>query len=191
MLGIKHVVLDRDGVLNEEAPNRGFISAPGEFRWLPGALDALKELHGAGIRLSVATNQSGVGRGMMSIEQVERVNTEMRHQALRHGAAIAAVFVCPHEPAAGCGCRKPLPGLIEEALANAQVAAEETLVVGDDLRDLEAGERAGAATALVLTGKGRSNEQAARERGVAIYQDLPALVRAVLSDTIGRRSMGC
>jgi D-sedoheptulose 7-phosphate isomerase len=184
MVTIKHVVLDRDGVLNEEAANRGFISSPKNFRWLPGALEALKGLHRAGLRLSVATNQSGVGRGMMTVEQVETVNAAMRYQALKHGAVVDAVFFCPHAPEAGCGCRKPQPGLIEEAIATARIPAQETLVVGDDLRDIEAGQRAGVAVALVLTGKGRSNESAARERGVAIYDDLPAVMRAILKHRI-------
>jgi D-glycero-D-manno-heptose 1,7-bisphosphate phosphatase len=187
MLTIKHVVLDRDGVLNEEAPNRGFISAPRDFRWLPGAMEALKGLHRAGLRLSVATNQSGVGRGTMTVDQVEAVNAAMRRQALEFGAAIDAVFLCPHAPGAGCRCRKPQPGLIEEAVSAAQIPARETLVVGDDLRDVEAGQRAGAMVALVLTGKGRSNRQAACERGVGIYDDLPAVMQAILNRTIASR----
>jgi D-glycero-D-manno-heptose 1,7-bisphosphate phosphatase len=184
MLKIKHVVLDRDGVLNEEAPNRGYIGAARDFHWLPGVLDALKDLHSAGLRVSVATNQAGVGRGIMSVAQLESVNSAMRHQALQHGAVIDAVFVCPHAPEAGCGCRKPQPGLIEEAMSAARIPAHETLVVGDDLRDIEAGRRAGAALALVLTGKGRTHEQAARACGAGIYEDLPAVMRAILNQTI-------
>jgi len=178
---IKHVVLDGDGVLNEEAANRGFISSPQDFHWLPGALKAIRGLHRAGLRLSVATNQSGVGRGILTLEQMGAVNAAMRHEAQQHGAAIDAVFFCPHAPDAGCDCRKPLPGLIEQAIATARIPAGETLVVGDDLRDLDAGQRAGAAVALVLTGKGRSNRQAACERGISIYEDLPALMQAILN----------
>jgi phosphoheptose isomerase len=179
---IKHVVLDRDGVLNQEARDQGFIREPSDFVWLPGALQALKALHEAGLRLSVATNQSGVGRGIMAAEQVEAVNAAMRLEAARYGAIVDAVFYCPHSPEDGCTCRKPQPGLIEQAMAKAQIPAHETLVVGDDARDLEAGRRAGAAVALVLTGKGRSNERAERQRGTRIYADLSALMRAIVSD---------
>jgi D-sedoheptulose 7-phosphate isomerase len=183
-LRIKHIVLDRDGVLNHEAPEGAFIGSPSDFKWLDGALDALKALRQAGVRLSVATNQSAIGRGILTSEQVEAVNRTMREQARLHGADIDAVFFCPHGPNDGCPCRKPRSGLIDAAIDQARIGADQTLLVGDDLRDLEAGRRAGVSLALVRTGKGESNEHAACELGARVYDDMPALARAVLGDDI-------
>ena len=178
----RHVILDRDGVLNSEAGGAGYVREPSEFHWLPGALEGLAMLRQAGLYLSVATNQSGVGRGLMSLAQLEAVHEHMRTQAAGQGAALDAVFVCPHAPHEQCGCRKPAPGLIQAAIAHAGIAASECLVIGDDQRDLEAASRAGVAAVLVRTGKGRRTEEEGRGRGVLAYDDLPQLARAILGD---------
>ncbi len=184
---IRHVILDRDGVLNQEAPASGYVRTPDGFHWLPGALEGLALLRGAGLRISVATNQSGVGRGLMSLEQLEAVHDKMRSEAARAGGAIDAVFFCPHAPEAGCTCRKPAPELIRAAVASAGISAAETLVVGDDQRDLEAAQRAGVAAALLRTGKGARNEPLVRELDVPVYDDLPAIARAILDDSLHAR----
>ena len=95
----RHVILDRDGVLNREAPDSGYISKPSEFFWVPGALEALASLRRAGVYLSVATNQSGVGRGLMSLAELEAVHERMRTEAEQNGAGLDAVLFCPHAPA--------------------------------------------------------------------------------------------
>lgn len=189
----RHVILDRDGVLNCEPPDGGYVIRPQHFRWLPGALAALAALGRAGIRLSVATNQSAVGRGLMTTAELEAVHAHMLAEAATAGAAIDEVLVCPHAPDAGCGCRKPAPGLIEAAVARSRVPASETLGVGDAARDLEALQAAGVAAVLVRTGKGRRTEErfraaeAASRTGaggvppVAIYDDLEALARAIIA----------
>ena len=179
--GLRHVILDRDGVLNREADDAGYVREPAEFHWLPGALEGLAILRGAGVRLSVATNQSGVGRGLMSLEQLAAVHARMQAEASAHGGALDAVLFCPHAPGDGCSCRKPAPGLIQAAIARSGIAAGESLVVGDDRRDLEAAWRAGVAVALVRTGKGRETEELARNTGVPAYDDLPQLARAVVA----------
>jgi D-glycero-D-manno-heptose 1,7-bisphosphate phosphatase len=176
----KHVILDRDGVLNREAPDGGYVRDPAEFSWLPGSLEALAMLRRAGVRLSVATNQSGVGRGLMTLAQLEAVHDRMRAEALRHDAMLDTVLFCPHAPGDGCECRKPAPGLIKEALARSGIAAADSLVVGDDHRDLEAASRAGVRGALVRTGKGRKTETALRGAEVPTYDDLSQLARAIL-----------
>ncbi len=178
----RHVILDRDGVLNREAQGAGYVLEPAEFFWLPGALEGLAMLRQAGLHLSVATNQSGVGRGLMSVAQLEAIHDRMRTEAARHGAALDAVLFCPHAPDDGCACRKPAPGLIREALARSGIAAAETLVIGDDQRDLEAASRAGVRAALVRTGKGRKTETLLRGTEVLTYDDLPQLARAILGD---------
>lgn len=177
----RHLILDRDGVLNYEAPAPGFVLRPQDFRWLPGAIEALALLHGAGIRLSVATNQSGVGRGLMTLEEVEAVHARMRAEAEAAGGTLDAVLCCPHAPQAGCPCRKPEPGLIREAVASSGIPADASLVVGDDVRDLEAAQRAGVRAALVRTGKGRATEARLADRSAAmVYDDLPAIARAIV-----------
>ena len=180
-VSIRHVILDRDGVLNREAPESGYVRAPAEFHWLPGALEGLAVMRRAGLRLSVATNQSGVGRGLMSLEQLAAVHARMQAEASAHGAALDAVLFCPHAPGEGCACRKPAPGLIQAAIARSGIAAGESLVVGDDRRDLEAAWRAGVAVALVRTGKGRDTEELARQTSVPAFDDLPQLARAIIA----------
>jgi D-glycero-D-manno-heptose 1,7-bisphosphate phosphatase len=176
----KHVILDRDGVLNREAHGGGYVLEPEEFFWLPGALDGLAMLRRAGVYLSVATNQSGVGRGLMTLEQLDAVHHRMQAEASGHGAALDAVLYCPHAPDDGCACRKPAPGLIHEALARSGFAAAESLVVGDDRRDLEAASRAGVRAALVRTGKGRKTESLLNGAEVPAYDDLAQFARALL-----------
>ena len=176
----KHIILDRDGVLNREAPAAGYIREPAEFVWLPGALEALASLRHAGAHLSVATNQSGVGRGLMSLAQLEAIHQRMRSEAAEHGADLDAVLFCPHAPEDGCSCRKPEPGLIREAIARSGIPAAESVVVGDDLRDLEAAARAGVSAVLVRTGKGRKAEAQLHGTKVPTYDDLPGLARALL-----------
>jgi D-glycero-D-manno-heptose 1,7-bisphosphate phosphatase len=180
-MSFRHVILDRDGVLNREAEDCGYVREPAEFHWLPGALEGLAILRRAGVRLSVATNQSGVGRGLMSLEQLAAVHARMQAEASAHGGALDAVLFCPHAPGDGCSCRKPAPGLIQAAIERSGIAAGESLVVGDDRRDLEAAWRAGVAVALVRTGKGRGAEELARHTSVPAFDDLPQLARAIFA----------
>lgn len=178
----KHVILDRDGVLNQEAHGGSYVLDPEHFFWIPGALEGLMMLSQAGVHLTVATNQSGVGRGLMTLAQLEAVHERMRADALRQGVRLDTVLFCPHAPDYGCPCRKPAPGLIREALARSGFRAAESLVVGDDQRDIEAASRAGVRAALVRTGKGRKTE--ALLRGTELpetYDDLPQLARAILA----------
>jgi D-glycero-D-manno-heptose 1,7-bisphosphate phosphatase len=187
----RHVILDRDGVLNYEPPGRGYVVTPEEFRWLPGALASLATLRRAGVRLSVATNQSGVGRGLMTRAQLEAVHDRMVKEAAADGGAIEEVLVCPHAPDAACLCRKPRPGLIEMAIAHSAIPASETLGVGDDERDLLALQSAGVAAVLVRTGKGRQTESRIAGRStstgaatIAVYDDLETLTRAIIADGV-------
>jgi len=189
-MSFRHVILDRDGVLNHEAPDGSYVREPAEFRWLPGALEGLALLRGTGVRLSVTTNQAGVGRGLMSLQQLAAVHERMQTEAAAHGGAFDAVLYCPHAPEEQCSCRKPAPGLIQAAVARSGIAASDSIVVGDARRDLEAAERAGVAAALVRTGKGRRTEALLGNASVPTYDDLRELARAILSaglDTGGHR----
>ena len=183
----KHVILDRDGVLNYEAPDSGYVREPADFLWLPGSLEALATLTRAGLRLTVATNQSGVGRGIMSLAQLTAVHDRMLTEAAAGGAAIDAVLFCPHAPGDRCSCRKPEPGLIHEAISRSGIAAEDSLVVGDAQRDLEAAARAGVRSVLVRTGKGRRTEAALRGTEVRVYDDLSQLAHELVGGRRGAR----
>ena len=178
---VRHVIVDRDGVLNEEAPHGGYITHPDAWRWISGSLQALEMLSRGGLRLSIATNQSGVGRGLMTARDLDDVHARMRRDVAAAGGRIDAVFVCPHAPGEGCICRKPQPGLILAALAAAGIPAEQTLVVGDALRDLQAARAAGVDAVLVLTGKGRSVLGNADCDGIPVYDDLHAFAVALLA----------
>jgi D-glycero-D-manno-heptose 1,7-bisphosphate phosphatase len=180
---VRHVILDRDGVLNEEPAYGSYVRDPAEFRWLPGALAALARLRAAGVRISVATNQSGVGRGIMSLDDLERIHARMTGEAAAAGGAIDAVFCCTHAPGAGCACRKPAPGLVTAAIQASGIDPRATLLVGDAPRDLEAGRSAGVAVALVLTGKGRATERALAGPRPPVFDDLASLVAAVAGGT--------
>ena len=175
MATVRHLILDRDGTLNHEAPG-GYVRSPAEWRWLPGALSALARFRAASLRVSVATNQSGVGRGLMSAEDLEHVHQQMLTQA---AAAIHAVFVCPHAPKNGCLCRKPRPGLIEQAVAASGIDPAATLLVGDAARDLQAAQAAGVTAWLVRTGKGRATE---RELALGLLPNIDAARVRVFDD---------
>lgn len=180
-MAVRHIILDRDGVLNREAAGGGYIARPEDFVWLPGALEALKLLRESGLYLSVATNQSGVGRGIMTLAQLDSVHQRMRAEAARQGAALDAIFFCPHGPQDDCDCRKPAPGLIQAALRESGFSAAESILVGDAQRDLDAATRAGVPAALVRTGKGRKTEAALNGTPVPTYDDLGEFARALLA----------
>jgi len=175
----RHVILDRDGVLNREAPAQGYILTRADFHWLPGTLEGLAMLHGAGLRLSVATNQSAVGRGLMDPAQLADIMSHMRAEAAAAGGPIDAVFYCPHGPDEGCDCRKPKPGLLNDAVQASGIDPGHTLFVGDDLRDVDAARAAGIAPVLLRTGKGAATELQLRNRGftLPIYDNLLQFAR--------------
>jgi D-glycero-D-manno-heptose 1,7-bisphosphate phosphatase len=176
---IRHVILDRDGVLNEEPDDGGYVTDPANFRWLPGALDALACLRKLGVRISVATNQSGIGRGVMTESELAAVHDKMTLDARRVHGSIDAIFYCPHAPDAGCSCRKPAPALIEAAIDRSGLSRVNTLVIGDAVRDLDAARAAGVRAALLRSGKGREHEALAAARGIPVFDDLTALVAAL------------
>lgn len=138
----RHVLVDRDGVLNRKAGS-GWVLGPADWQWLPGALTALRLLHQAGVRVSVVTNQSCIGRGLASCAQVDALHAEMVQQVEAAGGHLAQVEVCPHGPDSPCACRKPLPGMLLNAVGQSGLRAADTVMVGDDPRDLQAAQRAG------------------------------------------------
>ncbi len=178
------ILLDRDGVINQDSDE--FVKGVDEFLPLPGVLAALADLHRAGFLLAVATNQSGVGRGLFTEETLADIHGRLEELLEAAGGSLAGLSYCPHLPDAGCRCRKPRPGLLLDLMDKLAVAPEETLFVGDSERDLKAALAAGVRPVLVLTGNGRRTESAARKLGVTdIYEDLPAFARALVAGCTG------
>ncbi|HEX7325403.1 MAG TPA: HAD-IIIA family hydrolase, partial [Rhodanobacteraceae bacterium] len=137
------MILDRDGVLNAERDAGGCIDDWTQWRWIAGALQALQRLHRMETKVSIVTNQSGVGRGRTTRARVDALHVRLVAEVARQGGGIDAVLVCPHAPEDGCKCRKPAPGLVLQAVARSGIRAEATVLVGDDLRDLDAAAAAG------------------------------------------------
>lgn len=164
----KAVFLDRDGVLIEDT---GFVGSPEEVRLLQGASTALIELHRRGYLVIVVSNQSGVARGIFPKSAVEAVNEEMRRQLQAAGTDIDAIYFCPHHPQGKvaeyrreCDCRKPRPGLIVKALAEHGVDPALSYMIGDAVRDVEAGETAGCRTSVLIAGEADKDDRFLRAR---------------------------
>jgi len=149
----KLVVLDRDGVINVDSD--AFIKSPDEWVAIPGSREAIARLNQAGYRVAIASNQSGIGRGLFDMAALNAMHEKMNRTAAAVGGRIDAVFFCPHTQEDECECRKPKPGMLQQIVERFEIDPAETPMVGDSLRDLQAGAALGFAPHLVLTGKGR------------------------------------
>ena len=149
---MKLVILDRDGTINEDSDD--FVKSEAEWKPLPGALEAIAKLNHAGWHVVVASNQSGLGRGLFDVSALNTMHTKMHKLLAAAGGRVEAIFYCPHAPDQTCNCRKPLPGLFEQIGERYGVALKGVPTVGDSVRDLVAGAAAGCEPHLVLTGKG-------------------------------------
>ena len=148
---MKLVILDRDGTINSDSDD--FVKTPEEWIPLPGALEAIARLNHAGWHVVIASNQSGLGRGLFDVASLNAIHAKMHKMLAAVGGRIDAVFYCPHSPEESCNCRKPLPGLFEQIGARFGVPLKGVPTAGDSLRDLQAGASAGCEPHLVLTGK--------------------------------------
>jgi len=176
---VKLCILDRDGVINEDSDK--FIKSPEEWVAIPGSLEAIARLNHAGYMVILATNQSGVGRGLFEVSMLNAIHERMNRALAQIGGRIDAIFFCPHALDANCACRKPRPGLLEEIARRFSVDLKGVPSVGDSLRDLQASAAVGALPILVLTGKGEATRSAGElPEGTLIYPDLAAAVRAIV-----------
>jgi D-glycero-D-manno-heptose 1,7-bisphosphate phosphatase len=175
------VILDRDGVINRESPD--FIRAPGEWLPIPGSIHAISALNRAGFTVVVASNQSGVGRGLFSAETLTTIHARMTQTVEAAGGRLAGIFYCPHRPEDGCDCRKPLPGLLRQIEGRFGVTLAGVPCIGDSHRDLEAAWQVGARAILVRTGNGALTEQGL-EAGAAVevFTDLAAAARQLIEE---------
>ena len=177
----KAVLLDRDGVINFDSPD--YILAPEQWRPVPGSLQAIARLTAAGIPVAICSNQSALGRGMLDRETFQAIHAKMMLAIEEAGGEIAHVAYCPHAPDDGCACRKPLPGLLYEALQALDVAAEDALMIGDSVRDVQAARAAGVRAMLVQSGYGEADDILERSRrlmpDICSFPDLAAAVNAL------------
>ena len=174
------VILDRDGVINQDS--RDFVRSAEEWRPLPGSIEAIAALCRGGYRVAVASNQSGLARGLFDRTALYAMHRKLRRLVAAAGGRIERIAVCPHGPDDGCDCRKPAPGLLLRLLRQFDARAAETPVIGDSLRDLEAAAAAGACPILVRTGNGRETESSlpAGLRHIAVFDDLASAAAALL-----------
>jgi len=178
---VRLIVLDRDGVINYDSEQ--FIKSPDEWRPVPGSLEAIARLNHAGFRVVVATNQSGLGRGLFDMATLIAIHEKMHKALALAGGRIDAVFYCPHTADSNCACRKPKAGMLEEIGRRFGVDLTGVPCVGDGVRDLLAAEAIQAQPILVLTGKG---EKTLREgnfpRNTVIFPDLAFVATALLAE---------
>lgn len=169
MTPIKLVILDRDGTINEDSDD--FIKSPDEWEPLPGALEAIARLNHAAWHVVVVSNQSGLGRGLFEVSDLNAIHAKMHQMLAAVGGRIDAVFYCPHAPVDACQCRKPATGLFEQIADRYGLDLRNVPVVGDSARDAMAGVAVGCEPHLVMTGKG------AAYRGRSLPETFPAQTR--------------
>ena len=179
---MKLVILDRDGTINSDSDD--FVKSPDEWLPLPGSLEAIARLNHAGWRVVVASNQSGLGRGLFDVESLNAMHAKMHKLLALHGGRIDAVFYCPHTADENCHCRKPEPGLFEQIGARFNVQLSSVPTVGDSLRDVLASAAAGCEPHLVLTGKSEKyrgqNPPEGLPPGTRVHHDLAAFANFIL-----------
>jgi D-glycero-D-manno-heptose 1,7-bisphosphate phosphatase len=176
------VLLDRDGVLNED--RKDFVKTPAELVMLSGAATAVARLSSAGYKIAVVTNQSGVGRGLMTERDLEAVNATLRTVINADGGRLDAIFTCTDPPWAATDRRKPGAGMLQEALTQFDATPANTVMIGDAARDLEAAAALGIRRILVRTGKGSATESNLADtlHPVTVYDDLAEAVDALLTE---------
>jgi D-glycero-D-manno-heptose 1,7-bisphosphate phosphatase len=178
---MKLIILDRDGVINQDSDD--FIKSPAEWIPIPGSLEAIARLNQAGYRVVVATNQSGIARGLFDVKTLNAIHQKLHAAAHHAGAEVDAIFYCPHAADDNCDCRKPKPGMLQTIASRFSVSLKGVPNVGDSLRDLQAGYGVGCVPYLVLTGKGqRTRDKGGLPPGTVVFPDLASVVDSLLKD---------
>ncbi|NIB39501.1 D-glycero-beta-D-manno-heptose 1,7-bisphosphate 7-phosphatase [Pseudomaricurvus alkylphenolicus] len=178
---MKLVILDRDGVINCDSDH--YVKSADEFVLIEGSAEAIAKLHQAGFTVVVATNQSGLSRGLFDLDDLEAMHDKLQQAVEQAGGELAGIFYCPHGPDDDCPCRKPRAGLIDAIEAELEICAAGSPLVGDSLRDLEAGLKKGCEPILVKTGKGERTLAKLADSDNERFQNLPVftnLQQAVL-----------
>ena len=176
---MKIVILDRDGVINFDSDN--FIKSPAEWKPIPGSLEAIARLSQAGFHVVVASNQSGIDRGLFDMDTLNAIHDKMYRAVKAVGGRIDAIFYCPHSADSNCNCRKPKPGMFERIAGCFNIDLANAYAVGDSLRDLQAAATSGAKPVLVLSGKGKATQaEGGMPEGTLVFDDLAAVVEHIL-----------
>jgi D-glycero-D-manno-heptose 1,7-bisphosphate phosphatase len=171
------IFLDRDGVVNENRPD--YVKSWAEVAFLPGVFDALRRLAGTDLAVVLITNQSAVGRGIISREEATRINQLVVETIRTQGGRVDGTYLCPHHPDANCECRKPRPGLLLQAADELDLDLGRSYVIGDAITDMQAADAAGVRGILVLTGRGQE-----QVRGAGLADSSPWPVVADLGAAI-------
>lgn len=175
----KLIILDRDGVVNYDSDQ--FIKSPEEWKPIPGSLLAIARLNQAGFKVLLATNQSGVGRGLFDMTMLNAIHDKMHKALAQVGARIDACFFCPHAADSNCSCRKPKPGMFQEIGVRFNISLAGVPCIGDSLRDLKAAAEVGGQPILVLTGKGeKTRSEGGLPENTLIFVDLNEAVMHVI-----------
>ena len=177
----KLIILDRDGVINVDSAQ--FVKSQDEWKPIQGSIEAIARLNQNGYRVVVATNQSGVGRGLFDMATLNAINDKMMEMVFRQGGRIDAIFFCPCTAEQKCPCRKPDTGMFEDIAARFHVGLKGVPTVGDSLRDLEAGAAVGCVPILVLTGKGKKTQaKGDLPAGTKVFADLAEAVKYLVTE---------
>jgi D-glycero-D-manno-heptose 1,7-bisphosphate phosphatase len=176
---MKLVILDRDGVINEDSDE--YIKSVAEWHPIPGSLEAIARLCQAGYRVFIASNQSGIGRGLFDYDALFAMNDRLQKLVAEYGGRIDGIEFAPDHPDEASDMRKPAPGMLKDLARRLQISLDDVDFVGDSGSDLEAARLVGASPILVRTGKGSRTEKEHDLRGVTVYDDLAAFARATLA----------
>jgi D-glycero-D-manno-heptose 1,7-bisphosphate phosphatase len=181
------VILDRDGTV---VVDRHYLSEPAGLELLPGAAEGLRQLYERGHKLVVITNQSGVGRGLLSLQRLDEIHDRLREMVSAVGARLAEVYFCPHLPEDDCTCRKPRLGLLTRAASELGFNPANTIVIGDKLSDVEFGRRAGATTILIAAEQDATYGEHAPHFVAADLAGAAKTIEALESETMDGRQRG-
>jgi D,D-heptose 1,7-bisphosphate phosphatase len=180
----KAVFLDRDGTINFDP---GYLNDPGQFRFYPGAVEALRQLSEAGYLIIIISNQSGIARGYFGEDTLKKIHDKMLSAFLAGGITITGIYYCPHHPDDQCECRKPSPKMVLEAARDNAIDLGNSFFIGDRESDIKTGKNAGCETVLVLTGAGKETQKAIKDESRPDYvaKDLPEAARWIIGRGTG------
>ncbi len=180
MLKNRYILLDRDGVINQDSDS--FIKSPEEWQPIEGSLDAIALLNRHGYKIAIITNQSGLSRGLFDEAMLEKIHAKMQQMVEEKGGKIDAIYVCPHGPGDGCNCRKPKPGMLETFASEHSVDLKGIAFIGDSLRDMQAARTVGAIPILVKTGKGQKTLTNNPGLHILFFENLYEAARHITSE---------
>ena len=173
----KLIVLDRDGVINEDSPL--YIKSPAEWRAASGSIEAIAKLRRHGYKVVIASNQSGIARGYFTQNTLDAIHKKMLDQIEAAGGHIENIFICPHGPEDNCECRKPKSGLLLQAANKFNISPSEMLIIGDSMRDILAAKNCGAAAIFIETAHKADDLLTAKTAGVPVYAILAEAVDSI------------